>query len=143
MERGARLGRVSPSPREERVGRGTGRGESLFVFHSGWSHRTCHPRGSADPGSNMPILKGWNLSAQGCEERATLGQGSRIQSTRNGLNQRGRIGFAIVRARAGLQPKVEGVLARFDGREIDTTLSELIALIRRPTQGSSFLAALY
>src|SRR5881396_2985841 len=83
------------------------------------------------------ILKGWNHSAQGCEERATLGQGSRIKSTRNGLNQRARIGFPIVRTRSGLRAKVEGVLARFDGREIDATLSELIDLIPRPTQGSS------
>ena len=31
-----------------------------------------------------------------------------------------------------MRAKVEGVLARFDGREIDATLSELIALIPRP-----------
>src|SRR6266536_3831990 len=44
--------------------------------------------------------------------------------------------IAIGGARTGLPAKVEGVLAPLDGREMDATLSELMALIPRPTQGS-------
>jgi hypothetical protein len=59
-------------------------GENLSVAHrKGWSLDFFRP-------ASRQSQRDWNLSAQGCEERATLGPLSEIQRTLKGFNPRGR-----------------------------------------------------